>query len=156
MTTREREEKKEHARLLYMQGDDQKTIASRLNVSEVTISRWAASGGWRELRAAKNVTRPQLINKLLLSIDKLITKVQQSDEVSDHVSLIKSLKSFADTIDKLDKRANVVDVIEVCTAFGRWMELRMSIDPEVTPEFVRKVVGYQDLYIQSILGSQAQ
>lgn len=153
MTNKEREEKKELARLLYMQGDDQKAIASRISVSEVTISRWVTQGGWRELRAAQNVTRPQLINKLLLSIDRLVSKVQQSDELSDHVSLIKSLKSFADTIDKLDKRANVVDVIEVCTAFGRWMELRMSLDPEVTPEFLRKVVYYQDLYIQSILGN---
>ncbi len=37
-------------------------------------------------------------------------------------------------IEKLDKKANVVDVIEVFMAFSKWIEYRSTIDPEVTPE----------------------
>jgi hypothetical protein len=36
--------------------------------------------GWKEARAAKSVTRPELVNKLLLTIDALITQVNESGD----------------------------------------------------------------------------
>jgi hypothetical protein len=55
-------------------------------------------------------------------------------------------------IEKLDKKANVVDVIEVFMAFSKWIEYRSTIDPEVTPELVRAINKYQDLYITEQMG----
>ena len=49
-------------------------------------------------------------------------------------------------------KANVVDVIEVFMAFSKWIEYRSTIDPEVTPELVRAINKYQDLYITEQMG----
>ena len=65
----------EHARILYFNGETQNVIAERVGVSAVTISRWVNELGWNEQRAAITVTRPELINKLLNTINKLIDQV---------------------------------------------------------------------------------
>ena len=45
-TKKEREQQREHARLLYMQGEPQKSIAGKVGVSAQTVTRWVADGGW--------------------------------------------------------------------------------------------------------------
>ena len=65
------------ARQLYLSGMELQEIAEKVNVSRVTLSRWVKEGGWKEARAAKNVTRPELVNKLLLAIDNLITQMKE-------------------------------------------------------------------------------
>ena len=107
MTAREREEKRELARLLYLQGKEQKSIAVSVNVSEATISKWVQAGQWQSLRAAQHITRPELVNKILLSIDKLLTDALNSNDPAAAASLGKQLKGFSDAIEKLDKKANV-------------------------------------------------
>ena len=79
-TKKEFEEKREYARLLFMQGETQKVIAEKVGVSAVTINKWVAENGWQEQRAAANITRPELVNKLLHTIDKLIEQVNESDD----------------------------------------------------------------------------
>ena len=82
MTRAETEKKKSLARSLYLAGMEQNEIAEKVEVSRVTISKWCNADGWKEARAAKNVTRPELVNKLLLTIDKLITEVNESEDPS--------------------------------------------------------------------------
>lgn len=78
MTKAETEKKKGLARSLYMSGMEQNEIAEKVDVSRVTVSKWCAQGGWKEARAAKSVTRPELVNKLLQTIDTLLTQVNES------------------------------------------------------------------------------
>ena len=47
---------------------------------------------------------------------------------------------------------NVVDAIEVFMAFSKWIEYRSTIDPDVTPELVKAINKYQDLYITEQMG----
>lgn len=63
-----------------MSGMEQAEIADRVGVSRVTISKWCVAEGWKETRAAKNITRSELVNKLLLTIDNLITQVNESKD----------------------------------------------------------------------------
>ena len=79
MTKAEIEKKKSLARSLFLSGMEQTEIAEKVDVSRVTISKWCTADGWKEARAAKNVTRPELVNKLLLTIDTLITQVNESN-----------------------------------------------------------------------------
>ena len=110
-TKKELEEKKEYARLLFMQGETQKVIAEKVGVSAVTINKWVAENGWQEQRAASNITRPEL----------------------------------------LDKKASIVDVIEVFMAFSKWMQFRMSFDDGITPELLKTINKYHNLYISELL-----
>ena len=152
MTKQETEKKKSLARSLYMAGMEQTEIADKVDVSRVTISKWANQEGWKEARAAKNVTRPELLNKLLLTIYTLITQVNQSDDPALIAGLGDKLAKLSSVIEKLDKKANVVDAIEVFMAFSKWIEYRSTIDPELTPELIKAINRYQDIYITEQMG----
>ena len=156
MTKAEIEKKKSLARSLFLSGMEQTEIAEKVDVSRVTISKWCTSEGWKEARAAKNVTRPELVNKLLLTIDTLITQVNSSDDPTLIAGLGDKLAKLSAVIEKLDKKANVVDAIEVFMAFSKWIEYRSTIDPDVTPELVKAINKYQDLYITEQMGIKSQ
>ena len=98
------------------------------------------------------VTRPELVNKLLLTIDTLITQVNDSNDPALIAGLGDKLAKLSSVIEKLDKKANVVDAIEAFMAFSRWLEFRSQTDPEVTPELMRVINKYQDLYITEQMG----
>ena len=135
-----------------MAGMEQQEIAEKVEVSRVTVSKWCNAEGWKEARAAKSVTRPELVNKLLLTIDTLITQVNESNDPNLIAGLGDKLAKLSSVIEKLDKKANVVDAIEVFMAFSKWLEYRSSIDPEVTPELIKAFNKYQDMYITEQMG----
>ena len=62
MTKAEMEKKKSLARSLYLAGMEQAEIADKVGVSRVTVSKWCTADGWKEARAAKQITRPELVN----------------------------------------------------------------------------------------------
>lgn len=152
MTKAETEKKKSLARSLYLAGMEQNEIAEKVEVSRVTISKWCNADGWKEARAAKNVTRPELVNKLLLTIDKLITEVNESEDPSLIAGLGDKLAKLSSVIEKLDKKANVVDAIEIFMAFSKWLEYRATIDPTVTPELIKTINKFQDMYLTEQMG----
>ena len=147
MGRKDLENKKEMARVLYMAGENQLTISEKVNVSRVTINKWVAAGGWKERRAAKAVTRPELINKMLLNIDALLDKAAASDKPEDLAGMSDKLSKIASAIEKLDKKANVVDAIEVFIAFSEWVEFRIGSDKEITPDLVKLINKLQDQYM---------
>lgn len=147
MTKQESENKKSLARQLYLSGLEMNDIADKIGTSRATVSRWCAADGWKEARAAKNITRPELVNKLLGTINTLIDQVNESKDPGLIAGLGDKLAKLSSVIEKLDKKANVVDAIEVFMAFSRWLEYRSITDPEVTPELIKVINRYQDKYI---------
>lgn len=148
MTKAELEKKKDLARTLYMSGKEQTEIADMTDVSRVTISKWCKVGGWKEARAAKSITRPELIRKLLLVTSDLLDKVNASGDLKLIDSLGDKLSKLTASIDKLDKsQANVVAAIEVFMAFSKWLEFRAKTDPEVTPELIKTINKLQDGFL---------
>lgn len=133
--------------MYYMGGDTQKVIAERVGVSEQTISSWVEKEGWAARRAGVNVTRPELINKSLAALNKILDQVYESDDIELVSTLPDKLAKFASAIEKLDKKANIVSTIDVFMAFSKWIQYRATFDPEVTPELIRAINKYQDLYI---------
>lgn len=156
MANKVSEEKKEFARVLYMSGEQQNIIAEKVGVSKQTVNRWVAEGSWDKLRAAKNVTRPELINKVLRTIDKLLEKVLESEDDKDFDGLGDKLAKLAAVIEKFDKKANVVDAIEVFLAVGKWLQRRAQTDEELTPELLKAINRYQDLYVSELLSTKGE
>ena len=153
MKKEEIEKKKSLARVLYLSGIEQKEIADKVGVSAVTVSKWSTDGKRKEARAAKNITRPELVNKLLLTIDKLIEQVNESEDAAMIAGLGDKLAKLSAVIEKLDKKANVVDAIEVFMAFSKWLEFRSQNDPELTPDLIKAINKYQDKYIVEAMGA---
>lgn len=145
--TKETEKKKSLARSLYLSGMEQNEIAEKVEVSRITISRWVNNEGWKEARAAKNISRPELVNKLLLTIDGMIENVNKSNDPTLVGSLADKLSKLSATIEKLDKKANVIDAIEVFMAFNRWIQDQASYDPEITPELIKAINKYQNKFL---------
>jgi len=143
--------KREYARILYLNGASAKSAAETAGVTQATLGKWVKDGGWKALRAASNITRPELVNKLLLGINKILDDVNESNNPADLAGLADKLSKFASVIEKLDKKANVVDVIEVFMAFSKWLQYRMTIDQAITPELIKAITKYQDLYISEQL-----
>ena len=107
-------------------------------MSQVTLSKWVKADSWEQLRAAKVITRRELVAKMLTQInDKLESGEWSADEM---------VKATA-AIEKLDKQTNVVTVIEVFSAYNKWLISRMELDPELTPELVKTMNRYQDIFI---------
>lgn len=147
MTRKDTEQKKTIGRSLYLSGMEQTEIADQLGVSRVTISKWCTAEGWKEARAAKNISRPELVNKLLLTIDAMIENVNKSEDPTLIGSLADKLSKLSATIEKLDKKANVIDAIEVFMAFNRWIQDQASFDPEITPELIKAINKYQNKFL---------
>lgn len=147
MTKKENEQKKSIARSLFLSGMEMTEIAEKVNVSRITISRWCAAEGWKEARAAKSITRPELVNKLLLTIDKLVEQVNSSDDPQLIAGLGDRLAKLSAVIEKLDKKANVVDTIEVFIAFSNWLEKRVKNDNDIHPDLLKKINNLQDRFL---------
>ena len=146
MTKAELEKKKDLARTLYMSGMEQIEIADKVGVTRQSLSKWCREGGWKETRAAKTITRPELIRKLLLRVSDLLDKVAANPGLSDKLG--DQLSKLTAAIDKLDKsQANVVNAIEVFMSFSRWLEFRAKSDPMITPELLKTINKLQDVYL---------
>ena len=142
---------REHARLLFMQREPQKVIAEKVGVSAQTITKWVNDGDWQAARSAANITRPELVNKILKSIDVLVEDLVNEPSPEKTAAAADKLVKFAATIERLDKKTSVVDIIEVFMAFSKWLQYRMSFDPNVTPELIQTINKYHDLFISEQL-----
>lgn len=150
------ERKKSLGRSLYLSGMELTEIADQLGVSRQSVSKWCGTDGWKEARAAKNISRPELVNKLLLAIDNLIGQVNASGDPEAIGTLADKLSKLSATIEKLDKKANVIDAIEVFMAFNRWIQDQASYDPDITPELIKAINKYQNKFLMEKMAPSAE
>jgi transcription initiation factor TFIIIB Brf1 subunit/transcription initiation factor TFIIB len=91
----------------------QKEIAEILDVSEKTISKWAASENWDELKGASSVTAAKIVTKLYKKLDELA----DADKL-DTDALIKTAR----TIEALtDNRVTIPQTINAFKEFTSWL-----------------------------------
>lgn len=138
MAKKEMEQSKELARLYYLNGDSQKIISEKIGISRVTISKWIKEGGWDTIRTTKNITRKELVIKMINDASK---KLDEGTLSADEQC------KLAAAIEKIDKQTNVITLFEVFTAYNHWLVARMQIDPELTPDLVKAMNRYQDIFL---------
>ena len=136
-TKKDNENKRELAKMLYVGGSEVAEIATRVGVSRQSVSAWISKGGWKELRAARSITRPELVNKLLVTINNLIEDVNTGDDPASVGGLADKLVKLSSVIERLDKKANIVQTVDVFMAFSDWVEYQAKSDPEVTVAFMK-------------------
>ena len=121
-TKKDNENKRELAKMLYVGGSEVAEIAERVGVSRQSVSAWINKNGWKELRAARSITRPELVNKLLVTINNLIEDVNTGDDPTSVSGLADKLVKLSSVIERLDKKANIVQTVDVFMAFSDWVE----------------------------------
>ena len=76
-----------------------------------------------------------------------------NDRIVDGTLTADEAAKMAKAIKSLDGETNIITVIEVFTAYNKWLVTRMSFDEDLTPELVKAMNKYQDLYIAENLNA---
>ena len=153
--SKEKTESKELAYILYMSGELQKNICSRVHVTPATLQKWMDAGQWKNKRSAKTITRPELVNRLLTTMSGILDRFQVDqedtpDQTADLFSgLADKLVKISATIERLDKKNNVVNDVETFMAFHNYIKQQALNDPNITLEFIKQVNEYQDRYLKT-------
>jgi DNA-binding XRE family transcriptional regulator len=155
MKQKELELKRNLAQEYYMKGETQAVIAEKVGVSIATICSWVKKYSWATKRAVNTITRKELANKILLSIDKILEGYINSDDPNASINADKLCK-MSKTIENIDKQTNIVNVVDVFIAFAKWLQFRQAIDPELTAGLIKQINHYQDLYIKEHLTNTPQ
>ncbi|MDR0937983.1 MAG: DUF1804 family protein [Mediterranea sp.] len=137
----------ELAKILYMSGLPQEEIAERAGVTRQTLSRWVNTLGWKEQKAAKNVTRPALVNKLLQSINTMLEEANKPGNEELLASLGDKLIKAASAIEKLEKKTSVVDRIETIIDFENWVIRNRENYPELHPDAIKLINTLHNDYL---------
>ena len=86
--------------------------------------------------------------------NKVLTAESGGDYRKIVGKIVDQYSKLAAAIERIDKKANVIDAIEVFTALNRWLEARMEWDGDITPELLAQIERYQDLYISEQVKKQ--
>lgn len=139
--------KQEFAFLLYMNGDLQKDIAERVGVSAKTIGAWIEKEGWKEKRSGRNISRTELVNKGLLTMNKIMEEMLADKEGQNYSAYMDQLIKCANAIEKLDKKNNVVNDMDAFMNFNATLQTWIGEDKEVTVANIKLINRLQDKYI---------
>lgn len=146
--------KQELARVLYMGGLPQEEILQKVEVSRQTLSRWINTLGWKEMKAARTITRPELVNKLLASINSLLDKANEPGNEDMLASLGDKLIKTATAIEKLERKASVVERTDTVIDFENWLAARRAEYPELTDEAFRLVNRLHNDYLNGLFAQK--
>lgn len=141
-------ELKDVAKVLYMQGWKQKEIAARLTVSENTVSRWAKAGHWDSLKKSTINSRTERLAELYEELaefnrmikDKEDYKVPDSKEADARRKLITDIAA-------LETKYNIADTMSVAKDF-------ITFVGEIDYEFSRQALTYFDAFINQQIEKQ--
>lgn len=146
--------KQELARVLYMSGLSQEEILQKVEVSRQTLSRWINTLGWKEMKAARSITRPELVNKLLSSINSLLDKANEPGNEDMLASLGDKLIKTATAIEKLEKKASVVDRIDTMIDFENWLASHRNEYPQLINELFQLVNQLHNDYLNELFAQK--
>lgn len=146
--------RQELARVLYMGGLPQEEILQKVEVSRQTLSRWINALGWKEMKAARTITRPELVNKLLASINSLLDKANEPGNEDMLASLGDKLIKTATAIEKLERKASVVERTDTVIDFENWLAARRAEYPELTDEAFRLVNRLHNDYLSGLFAQK--
>lgn len=138
----------EVARILYLQGFNQKDIAAKIDVSEPTICKWKIKGNWNELKTnllnSKQERLVELYNELA-EFNRMIKerdgyKVTNSKEADARRKLIKDIA-------ELERKYNIGQTIQIGKDFVLFIK-------EVDYDFSKKALTYFDSFINHLIEKQ--
>lgn len=124
MAKKEKLDKRNIARTLYLEGDfTQEEIAEKVGTSRQTIIRWAREDCWQELKASLSITPTQLISQMQQQIAEINRSIATREEGARYASPAEAdaLLKLATAIKKLQDELGISEVISVCMRFLSWL-----------------------------------
>ncbi|NNV54536.1 terminase [Limnovirga soli] len=147
LNKKEMEAKKLIAEIMFMDFEDQNVIAESVGVTPKTISSWKQEGMWEKKRSAKTISRDELVNKLLTNINVMLDQAVADGADSNFGALADQLIKMTNSIEKLDKKNNVIYNAETFQNFNRYLLQRMNDDKNLTLDTIKIINKLQNDYI---------
>ena len=137
-TKKEMQDKRDHAKLLFIHEQlNQKEIAGRIKVSEVTISKWANADAWESHKVSITITKEEQLKNLyrqLAEMNKVIAG--REDRKYANASEADSISKLAGAIEKMESDIGIADIVSVSKKFLAWMrKFNLVKAQEITPLF---------------------
>ncbi len=142
------EQKKDLARLMYVSEptSSQKEVASRVGVSEQTMSKWVREDQWDKLRRSKLASRQQELANAYLQLEELNTKIMaraQGSRFPDSKEADTLLKLSAH-IRNLETKMNVAVIMDVGIHFVDYVR-------SVAPDKSADVLDLYDSFMKHVV-----
>lgn len=132
-------QKRDWALLLYTKENlSQKEIATKVGVSEVTISRWKDKYKWEELKVSITITKEEQLKNLYRQIAELNNAIASREKGNRFASSKEadSITKLANAIDKLESDIGLADIISTFRNFLSWLrKFDLPKAQELTPLF---------------------
>ncbi|MDY0104405.1 MAG: DDE transposase family protein [Lentimicrobium sp.] len=149
MTKSQYTNKKQLAQILFNQGYTQKAIASMIEVSEVTISKWAKIENWDKVKTNLTTSRHNRLSELydeLAEMNTVIANREEGKRFANSKEADSRRKLVADIKD-LEGKYSIGEAISIGREFTNFVA-------ETDYELAKQVVSFYDEYINGLLEKQ--
>ncbi len=130
------QQKRDWALLLYTKENlEQKEIALKVGVSEVTISKWKKKYHWEELKVSITITKEEQLKNLYRQIAELNKNIASRDEGERYATSKEadSITKLANAIEKMETDIGLSDIVSTVKRFLAWLR---KFDLEKAQELV--------------------
>lgn len=138
-TKGKREQKKELAKLLYLHESlTQKEIATRVGISEVTLSKWVNKENWESLKVSITITKEEQLKNLYRQLAALNDAIAARDKEIRFATSTEAdtISKLATAIDKMESDVGISDMVSVSKKFLTWVrKFDLQKAQEITPLF---------------------
>lgn len=117
-------QKREWALLLFTKENlEQKEIAVKVGVSEVTISNWKKKYHWEELKVSITITKEEQLKNLYRQIAELNKAIASREEGERYATPgeADSITKLANAINKMETDIGLSDIISTFKVFLAWL-----------------------------------
>ena len=151
------------ARIMYVeQGKTAKEISDLLSVTEATISKWVANGGWKSLRAAR-IAMPsirtenirQIINQLTEDRIQYATDLREAEQEKNAELVMEYHKKIAQIDDAVSKWNKTLQNIDQdnrisLSVYLQVMEMIFDDLKRYDESLYLKLIDFQDVHINEV------
>lgn len=124
-----KDKQKTVAKHLYMKGIPVAQIVELTGVSRQSVSRWINSDGWKEERAAREMSKEAITSRTLSKLGDAIDKANGDEKSIGRMadSLLKSVKA----IKEINLNTTIVNKVDTLIEFENWLVAHRDEYPEI-------------------------
>ncbi len=132
-------DKKELAKLLFTSNNlSQKEIATRVDITEATMSKWVNEEMWEDLKKSLQVTKDEQLRLMYKQLSNLNEDVMNEEGKGYPDSKqANTQKMLAASIRELETETNIGQIIQVAMEFTKWVPGDTNEENELRKTIVR-------------------